>query len=168
MRAALVTLIAEQSFASITVAALAERAGVGYATFFRHYPDKHSLLAEVADATIADLLARLVPILAAGDGPAAMRALVAEVDRQRALCRALLIGAGDAIRRTVTDLAVARSLSTPGDIPTWVPRDLGVTHMVGAALTILTWWLDQDAPLPPDRIADILYRLVIAPVATPG
>lgn len=164
LRAALVELIGEQPFATITVAALTQRAGVGYATFFRHYPDLAAVLAEVADALIAELLDRLVPLLGAGDGLAVMRALTQEVVARRDLAHALLTGAGDSMRQAVTRRAIDQALATPAPTPQDLPRDLAVTHLVGATLTILTWWLDRAPDMAADAVAAMLDRLVLAPV----
>lgn len=54
-------------------------------------------------ALIGDLLARMVRFVAVADGMAAVRALVDEIDYNRALCQALLTGAGDAMRWTLTE-----------------------------------------------------------------
>lgn len=167
LRRALVEMIGEQPFAEIAIAALAERASVGYATFFRHYRDKEALLAEIADALIADLLIEMVPFIVAGDGLAAVKTLVTRIEEQRALCRALLTGAGNEIRQTITERAVAQSLAAPTASPGWLPHDLAVVHLVGATLTILTWWLEAESPQSADNVASILHRLVIAP-AMPG
>ncbi len=168
LRAALTAMLGEQPFADIAIAALTKRAGVGYATFFRHYPDKEALLAEIADALIADLIARMVPYIVAGDGLSAVRALVARIEEERVLCRALLIGAGDEMRRTITERAIAQSLAAPGALPSWLPRELAVRHLVSAALTILTWWFEQESPMSTDDLSAILYRLVIAPAMPPA
>lgn len=163
LRSALVDLVGEQPFADIPVAAITTRAGVGYATFFRHYRDKEALLAEIADALIADLIARLAPLVIAGDGMAAMHALVARVEEERPLCRALLTGAGETMRRTITARAVALAAATPAPFPAWLPRSLAIPHIVGATLTILSWWLEEKAAPPAADVAAMLHRLVIAP-----
>ena len=46
----------------------------------------------------------------------------------------------------------------------WLPSDLAVVHGTGATIDVLAWWLEQDEDFPPDTIADILNRLVIAPL----
>ena len=48
-------LASEKPFAEVTITEIAERAGVGYASFFRHYRDKDALLADVADTLVDDI-----------------------------------------------------------------------------------------------------------------
>ncbi|WP_374580751.1 TetR/AcrR family transcriptional regulator [Sphingomonas sp. J344] len=164
LRTALIELIGERPFGEISVAALTERAGIGYATFFRHYPDLAAVLAEIADGLIAELLELLVPLLRARDGAAAMRALTAEVGARRQLAHALLTGAGDSMRQAITRRAIDQAMAAPTDTPGGLPRELAVTHLVGATLTILTWWLDRAPETTADEVATILDRLVLAPV----
>ncbi|MCC6734813.1 MAG: helix-turn-helix transcriptional regulator, partial [Bauldia sp.] len=49
---AVLALASERDFAGVTVADITRRAGIGYATFFRHYPGKDELLADVAELMI--------------------------------------------------------------------------------------------------------------------
>lgn len=164
LRTALIDLIGERQFGDISVAALTERAGIGYATFFRHYPDLAAVLAEIADGLIAELLELLVPLLRARDGLAVMRALTAEVAARRQLAHALLTGAGDSMRQTITQRAIDQAMAAPTDTPGGLPRELAVTHLVGATLTILTWWLGRAPEMAADDVAAMLDRLVLAPV----
>lgn len=164
LRAAIIALISDQEFESLTIRAIAAKAGIGYATFFRHYPDKEALLAEAAEGLIADFVNRLSPLVLAGQGLEAMRALTAFVDENRAMTRAFLIGGGDRVRAEVARRAVALALASPGADPGWLPRDLAATHIVGATLSILAWWLQADSDLSADQAAVILERLVLAPL----
>ncbi|HTU12878.1 MAG TPA: TetR/AcrR family transcriptional regulator [Allosphingosinicella sp.] len=164
LRDALLALVAEHPFAEINIAMLADKAGVGYATFFRHYPDKEALLADVADAMIADLLARLLPLLLDGDGRTAMRGLAAYVDEHRPICRALLFGAGEAIRAEITRRAIDRTRAAQTPTPSWLPRELAIVHGVGATLNIIGWWLQNGDEMSTDALAAALERLVIAPI----
>jgi AcrR family transcriptional regulator len=160
----MVELVAERAFGDITIAMLTDRAGVGYATFFRHYDDLSAVLVEVADSLIAELLVKLLPLFQQGDGLGLMRTLTQEVVARRTLCHALLTGAGDPIRQVVTQRAVEQAIASPAETPAALPRELVVTHLVGAALTILTWWLDRAPDMAADDVAAILDRLVLAPV----
>lgn len=155
-------------FEAVTVAAITTRAGVGYATFFRHYPSREALLAEIADDLIAQLVVLIAPLVVAQDTGAAASALTCFVDARRPLCRALLIGAGDAMRRDITARAVAVAGTAGAPSPKWFPHDLGVIHGVAATLTILRWWLEQDQPQDSAAVADIIDRLVFGPMARPA
>ena len=48
---ALISLTLEKNYDNVTVRDLAERADIGYATFFRHFTDKDALLADVLEDT---------------------------------------------------------------------------------------------------------------------
>jgi AcrR family transcriptional regulator len=61
-RAALLRLLEQQSFDEITIRDICASSGAGYATFFRHYPDKSALLTDLAAVGISELLARALPI----------------------------------------------------------------------------------------------------------
>src|ERR1700744_2775721 len=62
---AVLALASEKPFADVTITEIAARAGVGYASFFRHYKDKDALLTAVADKMVTDLLAIIIPRMSA-------------------------------------------------------------------------------------------------------
>lgn len=167
LHAALLALVTDMPFEEVTVAAIAAQAKVGYATFFRHYPTREALLAEIADTLIAELVVLIAPLVLADDSRAAALALTRFVDDRRPLCRALLVGAGDAMRRDITARAIAAAAGTATRMPAWLPRDLGIVHGVAATLTILRWWLEHDATRNAVDIAGIVDRLVFVPIG-PG
>ena len=63
LREAMAALLAERSLDAITVRAIAAKADIGYATFFRHYADKEALLADMADVLIVEFLQQVRPLL---------------------------------------------------------------------------------------------------------
>ena len=89
---ALLALLEEKPFDQLTIREISARAGIGYATFFRHYPDKESLLSDVASEEITDLLARASPLLLGIDSLEPAHALCTHVAEHRALWSALLTG----------------------------------------------------------------------------
>lgn len=169
LNAALLALLEEKSFDQLTIREITARAGTGYATFFRHYPTKEALLADVASAEIADLLARTIPILYQSNSYESTLALCAHVSEHALLWSALLNGGAAALvrdefirqARGLVDGAVSQN--------NWLPSDLGVIHGTGSTFDILAWWLAQDGEAPaaiqsPEEVATILHRLVIAPL----
>jgi AcrR family transcriptional regulator len=168
LRGALLDLMGERPFEAITVTDITTRAGVGYATYFRHYPDKQALLTDVADALVGDMIWLMKPLISAHDSLGASRTLCVFVDANRALCRALLSGGAEnhiraeLVRRTVFQVSQQPVRSTD-----WLPPELGVAHSVNAIVGILAWWLERGEAMDADAMSAIIDRLVIRPVSQP-
>lgn len=160
---ALLGLLEEKPFDQVTVREITRTADVGYATFFRHYPDKEALLNDLAAGQISELMHKTVPILFATDSRAAAMALCAYVDEHHKLWSALLTGgAASTVRDEFIRQAKLLAVGQPNP-DTWLPGDLRVVYAVGGAIDILAWWLQQSPRLPAARIAEIVDRLVISP-----
>ncbi|HEY8378813.1 MAG TPA: helix-turn-helix domain-containing protein [Nannocystis sp.] len=162
---AMLTLLERAPFEAITVRALAAEAGIGYATFFRHYPSKEALLDDLAADEISGLLARAMPLLHAENSHRACVALFDTIAQRKALWRALLTG-GAAPRLKAQFIAQARQLAANSPAaaePAACPLDLRVTFATSATLEIIGWWLRQGEDLPIETVAGILDRLAITP-----
>lgn len=165
MRQALLALLARMPLEAITGAMIAAQAGIGYATFFRHYADVRALLVDTVAAVTDDLAAGMLPGLLAADSTAAAAALVGAVDAERAPLRALLSGAGDALRAELARQVVARIDLLPDVSPAWLPRRLATRVAVMGTIELLDWWLREAPERAPAEVAALLERLVIAPLA---
>lgn len=164
LTSALLALLVERPFDQLTIREIALRAGIGYATFFRHYPTKEALLSDVASEEIAALLAKSVPMLTDIDSYEASLALCNYVAENRKLWFALLTGgAAGIVRREFVELARELSRNMPSHSD-WLPAELGVIHGTGAVIDILAWWLAHEDELTPAQVAVILDRLVINPL----
>ena len=168
LNGALLALLEEKPFDQLTIREISARAGTGYATFFRHYPDKESLLGDIASEKIAALLAMAIPVLDDVNSRESTRALCRHVDRHRALWSALLTGgAAGIVRQEFIRQARALADREPPRHD-WLPADLGVIYGTGGTIDLLAWWLAQGEAMPPDDIAAILHRLIIAPLMRDG
>ncbi len=162
LRAALLALITRQSFDKITVRDIVAAAGIGYATFFRHFASKDALLDAVAGEEIEALLRLTVPLLSPEDTRATCLALANYVDGRRAVWSALLTGgAAGHLREQFARLAA--QVPAPRRPSGWLPTELGVIFGVAAVVEILAWWLRQKPDYPASDIAELLDRLVITP-----
>lgn len=164
----LLSLLEGAPFEQITVQEIVQRAGVGYATFFRHFPDKQTLLSTLAAEEIRGLIDLTVPVLASVDARASALALCAYVDARRALWSALLTGGAAAILREEFIRQADLVGGGAGATGEWPPRDLVVPFAIGGVLDILTWWLRQDEPESQEKVASVLADLVIAPLVALG
>jgi AcrR family transcriptional regulator len=165
LRQAMVDLAAESALDAITVRAIAARAGVGYATFFRHYVDKEALLADVADMLTAAFLAQVRPLLREKDRRGAARSLCAFVEDNLPIHQALIAGgAGETVRagmlrQTLETTARARQSAPGGPLD-----DLLLFHLVSSILNLLAWWLRNFEEVDADTMAEIIDRGVLTPV----
>ena len=165
LRQAMPELAAESPLEAITVRAIAARAGVGYATFFRHYADKDALLAEVSELLIREFLLQVRPLLQLRDRPAAARKLCQYVLDHLAIHKALIAGgAGETVRaemlrQAMTVVAAARQRPPDGPLD-----DLILFHVVSAILNLQAWWLRNLDTVDADAMAEIIERTVLTPV----
>lgn len=165
LRAAMTELAAESPLDAITVRAIAARAGVGYATFFRHYADKDELLAEVSELLIREFLQQVRPIMQQADRAAAARSLCQYVLDHLAIHKALLAGgSGETVRaemlsQAMTVMAAARQRKPDGPL-----FDLLLFHLVSAILNQLSWWLRNMDRVDLTTMAEIIERTVLTPV----
>ena len=160
-------LLEDKAFNRVTVRDIAARAGIGYATFFRHYAAKEELLHDVVADEIAALLAIALPTFQATRTRESALALCTYVHERRVLWTTLLTGGAAGVVRDEFIRQARKIRVGRGQTPDWLPAELGVVHGVAATLEILTWWLRRERRLPVTRIADILHRLVLSPIMRP-
>lgn len=163
----LLSLLEEKPFEQTIVREITARAGVGYATFFRHYDDKDALLNDLASQEIHKLLSMTLPILYSTDSLASAQALCSFVGERKKFWKTLLTGGASAIVKEEylnQALELARNKSHPD---AWLPDDLAVSFTVAAAIETLVWWLKQENPPPAQQVAIYLNQLAIKPVLNP-
>jgi AcrR family transcriptional regulator len=162
---ALISLTLERGYDDITIRDITERAAVGYATFFRHYPDKDALLRVVLEVVLDEILELTSPGPAARDPLEVGIRLFKFVGGREAICRVLLRGPGAAM---LMDRMIERGTQAAMDnaAEPWsagLPRDIAVHHMVSGSIGLLRWWLEHGRPYPPERMAEIYLKLIVRP-----
>lgn len=163
---AVVALVTEKPYADVTIGEIAERAGIGYATFFRHYPDKAALLADVAGALVTELTAIIAPALRAQDNAGAALAICAFVRERWTLCRALLGGgASDAFSDFVLDRVISQDLPKDVNFARDLPAELAAGHATIVVMYVLRWWLKQEKEdYDISEVAKMIDRLALGPI----
>ena len=112
MREALLRLLEERPLEAISGAMVAERAKVGYATFFRHYPDVRALVVDTVAAATDELAQSMMPALLAADSRGAANVEFKEVS-------------GDMVRVRVN------GQDTLNGLETWAPLRYVATQGTG-------------------------------------
>lgn len=160
---ALIALLREKQFDQVTVREITAKAQVGYATFFRRYPDKEALLHDLAEREIKQLLTMTLPILYTVETRPSTHALCAYLWEHREIWSALLTGgAANALKEEFVRQAREVASHHPRQ-RTWLPGDLAVVFSVAAAIEIFAWWLQQTKPPSVKQMAEIIDRLVVTP-----
>lgn len=167
LREAMTELATEHPLEAITVRAIAARAGVGYATFFRHYPDKDALLADVADRLIREFLQRVAPLLQERDRAAAARSMCDFVMEHLPIYQALLAGgSGETVRAEMLRQTLITMTAARGRAPEGPFEELLLFHLVSSILNQLTWWLRNLDRVDAATMAEVIERTVLTPISS--
>ena len=168
LRKALLSLLQRKPFDRITIRDICAKAGVHYATFFRHHQTKDALLDHIAKDQIKQLNKLTLAIRGADDYEAGFCALCDYVAEHRALWSILLNGgAGAAMREEwVHQSRIVAAAETP--INSWLPPDLGTICAATLIAETLAWWVGQpEKDYSPEEIARILHRLLTTSIMAP-
>ncbi len=160
LRAALLVMLRQKPLADITVRDLTFNADIGYATFFRHYPNLESLLEDVAKEQIDQVIGAVLPVMGTANALDACKALCAVVGAHRAVWVTLLTGgAFDAVKQELLLLSREYAAMQTG-LTSWLPPDLGVSLSVSCTLELLVWWLTSPNPDSSDNIGQLLHKVI--------
>jgi AcrR family transcriptional regulator len=169
LHGALMSLILRKGYEAITVQDIIDEADVGRSTFYAHYTGKEDLLRSGfqtlrAELTEAQRTAR-PNIGGSQDEPLGFSlAMFEHASGYTDVYRALVDGRGgvvavNEIRRILSEI-VKKELSGVR-LDETVPQEVRIEFVVGAFLTVLTWWLERSPKLTPSRVDTIFRRLVI-------
>jgi AcrR family transcriptional regulator len=168
---ALLQLMLEKGYDAVTVEDICRKADVGRSTFYAHFTDKDDLKRSGLDHHLrAALLTKQKEAKKAGRASFAFALPFFEHAHEHLdLYRALVSKGGapttiammrqiitDLMRRETADLAPRKDAS---------PREATVQFLVGAFMSLLTWWLDNGAKLAPDEMDSLFRRLASEGVA---
>ena len=159
---ALIALIAERRYESITIQELLERADVGRSTFYAHFRGKDDFLLR----SFERLIDRIDACIGAGDPRIApVRELFSHVGTQRefhrALDRAHLLDRVYEAGIERLSVAIARRLTDRDpSCQATVPREITARIHAGALFSLMRWWLDQSAPASAERMDEMYHRVV--------
>ncbi len=161
LREALIELIEERDFSSLTVGQISERAMVSRAAFYRNYQDKYDLVEKIFEEAMSTLQSAVGDL--EGEHSAAIWVPffehIASYDR---LYRALLGSKGSPwfvrkMRLSLAGLARTHPRRCGQDVHLYPPHvfsDAFVPDLVSALFVeAITWWLEHGCSDAPERIA---------------
>jgi AcrR family transcriptional regulator len=169
LQQSLLELVRERPLEDVTVGDIAEHAGVNRSSFYQHYSDKETLLADALDAAAEAAAVELPTLEDLPDGPpVALVAYLAHVDANAELYRRALGEQGSAvvmarvrnsIETVVRDAVAAAEVSGFDEVPV----DVIAAGITGSALGVIRAWVERDPRPPVETAAAWLWRVLLGP-----
>jgi AcrR family transcriptional regulator len=169
---ALIALMQEKPFDTITVQDVLDRAHVSRSTFYSHYSDKNDLLMSDADEFFELLSMALSESGDKSDRVFPVKEFFAHLIDVQVFFKALVksgkfhenmeLARGHfarGIERRLAELPRARA------IPAHQLPAIAFTH-AGALLSLLAWWIDRGMGEPPAEMDELFHRMVWNGVST--
>jgi len=163
---ALVELMQEKPFDSITVQQVLDRAHVGRSTFYSHYSDKHDLQMSDAEEFFEGISMALSAHGDKSDRVFPVREFFQHIREAQQFVMALVKSG-----RMQDNMELARGLFARGieqrlnelpkgaSIPVQERAALAVAH-AGALLSLLRWWMDRGMVEPAEDMDKLFHRMV--------
>jgi AcrR family transcriptional regulator len=174
LQEALFELVSERGIDDVSVGDIADRAGVNRTTFYLHYSDKETLLADALDLVAARSGAHLDEIdPESAEPPLALVEFFAHVDDYAGLYRRIFTepGYGAALARLrghAVDAIEHRVALVPGGVPIDAPVTFISAGIAGSILGMIGAWLESEARATPADAARWAWAVVPRPpAATP-
>lgn len=177
LREALVALIEEQRFDTLTVEAITERAMVSRAAFYRHYQDKYDLVEQIFEEAMQAMMHdidRGWSLVEQDHPPDAFVRLFEHFMAYGRLYRALLGEKGspwfqakmraylvEVISERTAGLSFAPNQKRLRELRVFASGFIS-TLLAGLLIDAITWWFKQEQPDPPRQIAISCYNLVLS------
>ncbi len=161
---ALQSLIIEKGYDKITVQDLIDRADVGRSTFYAHYETKDDLLLSWTQLA-ADMELHMAQDQTDAGSIMPSLALFHHLGEQHHLYKAMIGVRGiDIIFQMVHSTLLHHATSELERRPdandqTTIPIEVRAGFLASSLLALLTWWLDNDMPYPPERMDEIYQEL---------
>ncbi len=163
---ALIALMQEKAFETITVQEVLDRAHVSRSTFYTHYSDKDDLLMSdseeffealsMALSAHGDKSDRVFPVKEFFNHLADVQPFYKALVKSGKFQENMELARGHfarGIERRLSELPRAKS------IPANERSAIAFTH-AGALLSLLAWWLDRGMREPPEQMDELFHRMV--------
>ena len=163
---ALVALMQEKPFDTITVQDVLDRAKVGRSTFYTHYSDKDDLLMSDAEEFFEAMSMMLSVRGDQSDRVFPVREFFSHITEEKQFVESLVSSGkfhdnmelahglfARGIERRLSELPRGRGISA-------AERPAIAFAHAGALLSLLTWWIDRGMRQPPEEMDQLFHKMV--------
>jgi AcrR family transcriptional regulator len=152
LRDALVSLILEKDFASITIKEITERAEVAYITFFRQFESSEQLLMEVLEEGLAELLGYIETLAKQSETSALEFRILFKSQSVTRVRKKVVRNIAAIFQKSCLPLA---RLGNP------MATALLSNHIATSLLALIEWWLDNNMRPAPAQMGKVYKSLII-------
>ena len=168
LREALISLMLEKDYASISIKEITERAEVAYITFFRHFESLDQLLMEALEEGLAELLIHIETLAKRSETSALEMEgrLIFEYIQQKADLFSILFKSQSVTRvrkKVVQNIAVIfqKSCAPLARSNSQVAIAITSNHIATSLLALIEWWLDNKMIPTPAEMGKVYKSLII-------
>ncbi|MDE2819547.1 MAG: TetR/AcrR family transcriptional regulator [Chloroflexota bacterium] len=157
---AMISLALEFGYEAITIKMLTERAGIGYATFFRHFKRKDDLLLHVLQSGLVEMLDLLKPEMTSYEEALitfghirknpGIFSLFANLPRDHKAIAVVM----EAISNSIKTRYVSRDES-------FIPQEVAINHLATSVIELVRWWIENDMKYSIEQMATIQSELIV-------
>lgn len=169
LQQALFELARERELDDISIADIAERAGVNRSSFYQHYSDKDTLLADAIDAVVEEAGAEL-PMLyeISPEPPAILIEYLRHVEENAAVYARVFGEHGSPIalarlQARIQTIVIDAVASSHADAFGDIPSDVLAAGLSGSVLGVLGVWLSRDPRPPVETAVTWLWTVLLGP-----
>ena len=164
----LISLILEKGYDALTIEEICAAANVGRSTFYAHYTSKDDLKRSAIDEHVRMLFRQpgAPPSGAAEQQPVSPTLAILEHARDhRHFCKAVVRGSGGTLAIDTIQTALADQMRKefgefgPRGSASAFHREFSVLFVVGAFMSVLTWWIEGGAKRPAEEMERLFRRL---------
>ena len=166
VNSAMMELLFEKHYDTITIQDILDRAGIGRSTFYAHYFDKEDVLTSIMEQML-EMFSQQFSQRDGGQGIVPSLELFQHVQENYQYFQAMLRGhtgemlwelAQNALSRTIEQALSTASAEKP---PPSVPVAMISQYLAGSFLSLLKWWLKAEMPHTPEQMESIFQQLAL-------
>ncbi|GHO99895.1 TetR family transcriptional regulator [Reticulibacter mediterranei] len=171
---AMLELVFEQHYETITVQDILDRAGIGRSTFYTHFFDKEDVLSSIAEQML-EMFRQQLSQRKEGGTIVPVLEMFEHVQQHEQYFRAMSRGHTGEVFWEAAQIALSKTieqaLSTvyAENASPAISWAVIAQYLTGSLLTLLKWWLKAEMPYSPEQMEKIFQQLALPGVwATVG
>jgi AcrR family transcriptional regulator len=169
LQKALIEILQERNYNTITIQEIVDRANVARTTFYVHFRDKDELFLSCHEAMVNEFrIGSLHPLseeeLLSSKAPAASASAYQHLDDARSLLYDMFQGQDSQlilrrIRESRAQEIESGLRAAFAESNSKIPLDMLANYLAGAQLALMQWWLEKRQPYSFEDITQIFHRL---------